>query len=68
MTIDMDRLIRCTRSDAARALAYLDEVATREIVGLSVVRHALESIVKRVDAALEADAQYDREPLNDLPF
>jgi hypothetical protein len=44
---DHRQVYDANRTDAQRALAYLDQIAWRTIVGLAPVRHALESILKR---------------------
>jgi hypothetical protein len=51
--VDHRKVYEANRVDAERALAYLNEVVKREIVGMSVIRHALESIAKRSAYASE---------------
>jgi hypothetical protein len=45
--------------DAARALAYLDQIESPRMPGLSVVCHALGSIITRARYALEGGHPYD---------
>lgn len=52
--MSIEQVLRANIIDAERGLNYLDEIATREIIGMSVVRNALGNILTRCQHEIRA--------------